>query len=99
MLFELNQETKLSEREIAKLLATEEEELLMRMQLGESSQEIIQRVLDGSATDKDVKQALKNQLQSSSSSLAKKDTSKKISFLEDDESFLAELFRFIASLH
>jgi hypothetical protein len=60
ILFDLYQETTLSEQEIRTLFAEQEVELQRIKQIGESAQAIIENVLKNRASGKDFKQALKN---------------------------------------
>ncbi|NCC63866.1 MAG: hypothetical protein EOM15_04345 [Spirochaetia bacterium] len=60
ILFELSQETILGEKEIRALFAEQELQMQRIKEIGESSQAIIENVLNNRASNKDFKQALKN---------------------------------------
>lgn len=95
-----SQQVPLSEREQLKLLEIQGRELERIQRITDDSLSIIERIQDGSATDADISQAFENEYESRVGQFMVEDEriEEPSPFAEDDESFLAELYRLLEKI-
>ncbi|MGH0053506.1 MAG: hypothetical protein ACQ5SW_08985 [Sphaerochaetaceae bacterium] len=101
VLFTTSQEIPLTEKQEHQLLAMQGREMETLQSITDGSNRIIDRILEGSATEADIKQAFENEYQSRVGQYLidkEEDNVPNVSFAEDDESFFASLYRLLKNI-